>query len=639
MSTHRLIGQIVAQLRGTTSASLGGVRVEALDAEGRAPDLLAFAVADGAGKFTMTFDTVDLEQILGDRKPAITFKLFQRVGEVTRLLNTNYVLWKPTTDESTVRIQLVQGSGRSISMSPTDSVVRGTVRTAAGSAKANVIVRAFDKGLPDTVPVSETQLGTDAVADDNGEYAISYPRGFGSTAWLPAPNILVRAYDDDTVIAESAAVYNARPTINVDLIEGESVFVGPSEHADVTAKTAPIIPSGFQWASATAAQRVHISAASEAPPARVNALAAAESLSGTTPSVSSALFYGLVRHGLPSDESQLLLTGQAGLREALGTARDKNTIAKATSDADITAALGALRTKIIDNTFPGTETPVGGVLRTVLSEPDARSFLDAYLSHEAPLDEFWGSSAVASSYPVSDVQFALQAGLLSRFHKPLVAELQARRTGNGNLQTLRDFASYAEQDWHDVLTQNSGTVGHPSDMNGDTTAERTANYASFLRRTMETLFPTASIAGDVSRATDSASQNLTASFFPNHKEFELGKHRVDEYFAASSVSGVTDEGRARLKHMERLFRLTPHHAEMELLLSDGLHSSREVLRIGHEAFVAKYGATDKLGSAAIAEEIWANARRTAAHALALHAKYSATMNRRSAAALPDLTTR
>ncbi len=71
--------------------------------------------------------------------------------------------------------------------------------------------------------------------------------------------------------------------------------------------------------------------------------------------------------------------------------------------------------------------------------------------------------------------------------------------------------------------------------------------------------------------------------------------------------------------MERLFKLTPSHDRMKVLLADGLNSAQSVARMGRAAFVKKY--SGKLGGKRAAKTLYARASYQMAMALALFGKY------------------
>jgi hypothetical protein len=78
-----------------------------------------------------------------------------------------------------------------------------------------------------------------------------------------------------------------------------------------------------------------------------------------------------------------------------------------------------------------------------------------------------------------------------------------------------------------------------------------------------------------------------------------------------------------LKRMQRVFTLTPAHAEFQALVDAGIPSARAIVRMGRSGFVARFGAT--LG-AERAEAIHRRAQQVSRAAAVAFARYSPAMN-------------
>ncbi|MEO5726981.1 MAG: hypothetical protein ABI134_00165, partial [Byssovorax sp.] len=274
--------------------------------------------------------------------------------------------------------------------------------------------------------------------------------------------------------------------------------------------------------------------------------------------------------------------------------------------------------------------------------------LDTYLTHAGTLEEFWTDLGQRTSFQapgtIANLQLAFQLGALTRQHFPLLTELQARKTA-GTIASFRDLAGYSESDWIAVietLALSGSPIGYPSDIPGAGAAEKKAGYASVLKSTMEAAFPTDALKHDLQRSLPPGGLSLTP-FFDQNPSFEFGKTRVGDYLAknASALSYYVDAAVrttvvARLKAVERLYRVTPKHSEMKLFLDDGHDSARSVLRMGKDAFTARYGTA--LGGPAASAELFARAESAADHALGLHAIYSPAVNPELGYALPSYAT-
>ncbi|MGC4024432.1 MAG: hypothetical protein QM744_04330 [Mesorhizobium sp.] len=240
---------------------------------------------------------------------------------------------------------------------------------------------------------------------------------------------------------------------------------------------------------------------------------------------------------------------------------------------------------------------------------------------------------------VADLQFALQVGAITRYHFPLIKELQARRTA-ATITSVSDLARYSEADWVTILdlVVSGHPIGFPADIPGANATEQKANYARVLKRTMETAYPTLSITAEVA-ALPGGGGGLD-TFFAHNPSFEFGKHRVGDYIANTPGAltglsgGAIDDTTASLKHIERLFKLTPRYSEMKVLLDDDLHSARAIRRLGKTAFLSKYSGALGADSASM---IFDNAYHMATYATALQTKLGPALNPPSAYVLPDLS--
>ncbi|APR86766.1 hypothetical protein A7982_12115 [Minicystis rosea] len=645
MTTYRFSGHIISQ---SDHKGLPDLRVEAWDAEGQCTDLVAFAVTDARGAFTMALDDTYLADLFQDRSPTVTFRVFV-MGDDPTPLSTRYFLWKLVAENTTGRIEVgsavtAGGLVPSDQREPAPSVVRGRVLSATGEPLEGTKVKVFDRRLSSDEP--ETELAEDTRTTGGGQYRIPYTPP--SSAGRVAPDLIVRAYDhDDNVIAESERICHAPATATVDLIVGGALR-GPSEIDALQSRIASHT-TGFDIQTASSEELDHLACASGSVRSHVDAFVAAGSLSAVT-GAPVAAHYALIREGLPATRRELLRVPPQDLRRALQNAASRNTVPKSVND-NIVFILGQLRTAAVEMAFEapsGATGSVGGLVTTVLGEESARTFLDQYLSHEGPMEDFWEALPSGEYMPgttpeqIANLQLAFQLGALTRFHFPLIKELQAQKA-TGSFTSTRDLAKWDEDQWVQVLerVRDAQVIGFPANTPGMNEAGapdadvKKRNYAVVLRRTLAAAHPTAAIAGDIERATTSGTPDPVVQFIDENASFELNKTRVAHYLAQNEISLDTDTV-SRLRQIEVLHKLTPRYSEMRVLIDAGLHSAREVVRMGRNAFIANHA--EALGGVVVAEEIFANARDTATQALAFQSKLGSSMNRRGSYAVADQAT-
>lgn len=647
MSVYRFFGHLVNQSPTTSPVKR---RVEAWDAEGICTELVAFAISDERGAFTMALDEEYLQRLFEDRSPTLTFRVYS-IGESVHLLTTRPFLWKLDAESTTGRIEVGSSAGLSNGLTllqlnqHAKSVVRGTLRSAAGEPLGGMKIKFFDRTLASEDP--ETELGTYVRTNSAGEYHFTYVALDPETGRI-APDLVVRAYgEDDAVIAESPRICQAPATAIVDLVIG-GVLRGRTELQALQARIAPH-QMDLELASATDEQLEHLSCASQSNAAHVSALKTAGALATATGAPLEA-HYGMIREGLPATKRELLRLPPRELRRGLQNALARNTVSLP-DGTTLDDVMDQLRSAALDEAFvvPTNATGcVGNLAATVLGATPARTFLDKFLTREGTIEEFWEDLPTAmpgvTSGDVANLQLAFQLGAATRFHFPLIAELQDMKASS-EITSLRDLAKYDEARWVELLeTERSGeAIGFPHGTPGEDEdgepdpALQKANYAKVLRTTMARAFPTAAIAGDLERAAPSGETDSVATFIDAHTSFEFGKTRVAHYLASNSVAfSEGDTTPTRLRQIELLHKLTPRYTEMKVLIDAGLHSARDIVRMGRTKFVATHATA--LGGEAVAKQLFGNAERVTTHALAIHSKYGASTNRKGAYAVPNRVT-
>lgn len=140
MATYRFSGRVVDQ---TTHGGRANLRVEAWDAENRCTDLVAFAITDAQGAFTMALEDTYLATLFQDRPPAITFRVFTIPSgdAIAQRLPSRYFVWKLVNERTTGRLELTAGS--SVPTNPTPSAARCVGRRHATTIGLLVETRSF----------------------------------------------------------------------------------------------------------------------------------------------------------------------------------------------------------------------------------------------------------------------------------------------------------------------------------------------------------------------------------------------------------------------------------------------------------------------------------------------------------------
>ena len=644
MKTYRNTGRVVDKL---TRGGVFGARIEAWDSEHVSLDMVAYAVTDYDGGFSMSLTEDDVRSVFLERRARVYFRVIAGTNLLADTEET--ITWWIKGSDGRELIVVDPSTPIDTGLTLATFVVRGHLYDAAEGPLEDKTVKAFDRNLR-----SETELGT-ATTDARGGYSIQYTAASITQPGKMRADLLVRAVNSlGATIAEAPVRCHAPPAVVIDLVASGTSYRGPSEHDDV--KTRVVQAAGaIDVGTLTAEEIEQIACSVQLDSALVAAYSNAVRLE-TELGLSdfNPALYALLRQGLSADRRKLLTTPPAQLRRAMEKSIADNIVGPVVPemvDELLDQTLDILREAAVDLAFEapayGTTANIGNVIGPALSDesdPTAaeRTFVDRYTAHEGTIEAFWQSLETEfSAATIARLQLSLQWGALTRHHQLLMLRLEARRAA-GTATTLKDLARYDEDDWLDLIDYQpvgvEAPVGYPADVPGATAADKRTNYAKILTDAMETAFPTVAIHDRVFR-TEGNGTDLW-KFLQNNGGFEFGKTRVGLFMAASPAPNLTGIGDAnalktRLQRMERVFKLTPKYPEMKRLLDDGRHSALAIERMGKARFTAEY--TTHFG-ACRTEAIFERACYVAAAATHLYQKYSGAMNQVGFNVLPDMVT-
>ena len=465
--------------------------------------------------------------------------------------------------------------------------VSGTVIDALTTAPLpKLTVRAFDKELR-----TETALG-EAVTDARGFYSITYTKR--------AADLFIRVLDaTGNLLVTSPVVFAARATETIDVRYVDPKGRVPTEHDRHVTTLTPLL-RGVDLAALTDDEIAFAARKTGMPPLFVGYLAIAHRLAAAT-KLAPDVLYGLLRAGLPSRISALLLQPTTRIRKAIAWAQARNVITPMT-DRDISALLAALRS-LIANQVLATTANDGFSLQPLLaasgvSVAQQAEFLSRYLDQDGSDTDFWNTLAADKAFgeaAVASLEFALQAGILAGDDLALANTLIARRA-NGQIKSAQDLLAYKVEDW--------------------TKAGATVASAQALRDTLREAFPTLAVGLSLAATArlDAATRADVSKLFANVPDLELIDTRVHAYLDSNpnALAGVANRAalEAELVRVQRVFRVakTPEH--VEALLVAGLDSAYAIAITPVDAFVASFGSA--LGGDVQARAYHSNASSIAA---------------------------
>jgi hypothetical protein len=539
-STRSLVGTLIS-----STAHLSGLRVEAWDAQGNCPDLIDVALTDARGHFTMQLEADYISELLPQRQPAISFRIFDN-GKL--IPQTQPVIWQVTQQSTQLTIPI--GAAASVAavaaVTPAPSVVRGHISNGDGSAASNRMVRAFDRNIASS-GFNDVQLGQTSTAAD-GQYEIHY---FMPTGGKLKPDLIVRVdalaavttplapKAIGTVAAPGIGLTPVRPpvattgtgvTSPASGITGAPATVTPaaaraaesplaakaptiamvdlsldnvaaallSEHRTLLAPVSNVV-SGvkLQLPDLAGDQLDYVASVTGLQPERLQTMVQAAQLSRDAGgAVDAEIFYGLLRTGHEGDLSALATVPVDVQRARLEVAIDQNFIS-ATYEPQIDNIVTALQSIVVSRAMP---TNSGSIVSAALSNSIAgtdvqTSFVSRWVGRTGSAQQFWNDLRADTTLGAhaDDLETTLRLDMLFDGFQPALADLRAQRQSNG-IRSLRDLARWQDTDWQSFLAR----VGTPAYVTGDTAADKATNYIRTLAPKARAAFPTEYLRGRAS---------------------------------------------------------------------------------------------------------------------------------------------
>jgi hypothetical protein len=507
--------------------------------------------------------------------------------------------------------------------SPPGPSVSGMVLEANGGGEPGVMVQAFDKTLR-----HEKQIGHAATTDAGGNYLITYGDNELAHKGGRPPDLLVRAYDaKNNVIGVSAIMFRAPEQAQINVVVGGTLFVGFSE-LELTAQAVDPELDGASAAALSTDDVTFLANDTAVSIVQVQAYADANRLAPVL-AVSVAALYGLLREGLPPDPAALAATSPQLLRDALTNAVSGNIVpASVTATIDATvAALGAAAATTAVAPPPAGQVNTGTILTSggvasALQTTVVQAFVDPSVAPADAWSAIRAAAGAGNSGAVDRAQLAMQLGALTHNHAPLIGHLLNPPSGSP-ITSIRDLASLTIEQWFTMLGDSfqGKAIDVPSDVPGDSDAQRRWTYATTLARGVEEAFGAATL---VARLPTGVQATTDLALFVNQApDFDLVQTGIDAFVQAnpSATTGVSDveQLKTNMKLYQRLARVTPRTDEVLALAGAGLTSAQDIVRMTWGGFTQAFATT--LG-AQRADTVFGNASQAVAAAFALYALVS-----------------
>jgi hypothetical protein len=508
--------------------------------------------------------------------------------------------------------------------------VHGLVQLSNGAPLAGATVTLFSQ----KVRGADAALGQPTVTGADGRYIIMYARP--STAI----NVYVQVKGTDGALTTSSVVLAATVDETIDVVVG-GPLVGPSDY-DVNRLTLEPVLAGEGLTLANLAQSTDrelglLAARSGVDPSDMTLLKHSVDLSTAT-GVGQDVFFALGRQRVPLSLTGILAQDPETRRAALLKAVSTNQLSASVVDGALAkfnqlSVAGVLRAPSVPH-----ETTLGGLLATAgLSPAKSTALVNAFSTSTGTTPQFWAqirSAGTLTGPEVDKTQFALQLGVITQNHLPLVQALQGRGITN-----TKGLASLSQNDWLNIVrTPVSGApIGVPPDLAAAGVDD--VSYARMVFTVVEDAYPTQMVA---SRASSFPRSATLTQFYNLNPGYDMRTTPVTSYLrttpaALDFITDPTERGLflGQLKGLERLQRIAPAGGRvdtMALLMGAGIDSAFKINRIGAESFATRFGGT--LG-ADVAERLFTRAGNTTAVAATLLARYGAAFDSTPMAVLPS----
>jgi hypothetical protein len=488
----------------------------------------------------------------------------------------------------------------SISRQNPSLAVKGIVQRVTGAPVPDADVVAYDVDLR-----SWQELAKDRTASDGG-YILYYTKDAFARAEKGSADLCIVVKPPPasgiTKSKPSDILFNAPDVATIDIVlDGDSV-VGPSEYAALVAAITPVLGDVHIHELVDDDVRFLVGETS-VDEANLRLLIIADAHSSRTPKVHHVptdIFYGMMRHGRPTDFTLLVSTSADDATAAIHAAINANTIDRR-SEKEVLATvqhLGLLTISLSAGVpFDGVKPPA--LSRTLLATvKDPKPFLQTLAAESTSVEAFWDTVSKQSETKddVERLKFGVQLGGILLNHEPLVKEI-FRQQDNKDITGFVDLATFSEKRWRSFVDRADISV--PAEIPGESIEDKKQTYVKAITQIVEDSLPTAFFSSRLTDDDDDATfgslpgKDDVVRFFKNSPSFDIrSTFRVAHYIDRNkdSVAGIKDVERLKslISGAQRLHAVAPRYSLVRPLLTDGIDSSLKISRMGENAFMAKY---------------------------------------------------
>lgn len=454
--------------------------------------------------------------------------------------------------------------------------------SAGGDPADGVLAMAFDRDLR-----NEQELGK-APTRRGGFYFIPYKRENFSNAEKLRADLVVRVHDangNNVLTADEKTHFNAARVHRIDVALEGGQYSGPSEFERYLADLKPVLQK-VALRKLTDEDISFLHHETGIPVDRLRFLKLDEAFRHRT-ELEPAVFYGLLRQGLPTYRRLLLAEKPSRLEGALKASLERNIIPRALA-ANLDGILEFLHKMAVEAAFAkpvADEAPALGqvLLAGAIEQDKAARFVEFARRYEGDAEKFWdaaGSDAGLDAEALAGARFALTVNTLVQGHVKTLKAIRKIASNKGWGGDPRKIAGIRREEWRKLTAR----TGYPDDFD-DAKA-----FADAIADRIEITDPTAVVAARLAGDPDLGADEARA-FLDANPDFDLLHTHIDGFLEnGADLGAVQDrEGTRRtLLKLQSTARMAPErdrYDSMTALIRHGYTSPMAVMHVGSATFM------------------------------------------------------
>lgn len=554
---------------------------------------------DALGLFSIDIDPEQIEKILDNhRHREILFKIYDSSGII---LGTQTAYVSRATFRGTETVDLMAAAPSTLSAGAPAFAVSGYVTEIDGTPISGTTVALSRRDMR-----SQTSIGS-AATDANGWFMIRYNGNASGHRDRSHMTILLEAA---TVSATTGDFCNPPADLTVRLVRDNENYRG-RPHFDLDVATISPLLETATFNDLTVDDVKFLMCRTEHDSGTLVTLVRAHVLADRY-ALPAGAFIAFAYEGIPLSTNSVTGLSSAEITRAVENAIEANVVAASLSGqlATIISTLDAAR---IDRVIPAVNpesTALGSILVAAgLEAGKPRAFAKAYVAHTGTAEQFWSALRENPNFGnalIDKIQFALQVGVLTGGHAPLIKYLDGQRT-DGDFTRAAELAQYTEANWVTFMGQlvDEVAVHTPAGVPG-TTAEQRSNYAAAITRMIADLYPSAHLSYRLPPGSVTAN---VAAFVVQNPDFSFDRTYINAFMNdAVGLPALPEDQeilRKDLLKVQRVFAICPRYGRTETavaLLTGGVTTAAQIQGMGLAAFRGKFGGILDAGALAAVYE-------------------------------------